>query len=215
MRRPRWIRTVIGRENIWEAGLSWQPSWTLMLPAAPFHSLLWGLWKLQHQQPAPNVVTYTPQYIICHESKGHLAPVVGSPLGGSQLGSLLGSGWSHLASAEMTWLISTLCLPLLEAGLACSHGSGSTPEKNPRACKATWGQDSKPTHHPFCFPKEAPQPALSKRYGNRQTLPLKWRCCKALLTQVTGMGEKMDIFVHQCNSVFMIRLFKWELGPGT
>ena len=216
MRRPLWIRTQSSAGKTSErqdsAGDS-RGHWYFLLPH--FVHFCGVCDNCSINKPAPNVVTYTSQYIIYHKSKGHLAPVMGSPLGGSQLGSLLGSGWSHLASAEMTWLISTLCLPLLEAGLACPHGSGSTPEKNPRACKATWGQDSKPTHHPFCFPKEAPQPAPSKRYGNRQTLPLKWRCCKALLTQVTGMGEKMDKFAHQCNSVFMIRLFNWELGPGT
>lgn len=131
MRRPLWIRTQSSAGKTSErqdsAGDS-RGHWYFLLPH--FIHFCGVCDNCSINKPAPNVVTYTSQYIIYHESKGHLAPVMGSPLGGSQLGSLLGSGWSHLASAEMTWLISTLCLPLLEAGLACSHGSGSTPEKN-------------------------------------------------------------------------------------
>lgn len=46
------------------------------------------------------------------------------------------------------------------------------------------------------------------------TLPLKWRRCKALLTQVTGMGETMDTSVHQCNAVFMIETLIMTLQMG-
>lgn len=156
MRRPQWIKnTVIGRKTSERrtqlATLTDTDASCCPISFASVGSVKIAAWTKQPQM----WWSFTPQYIICHKSKGHLAPLMGSPLGCSQLGSLLGSGWSH-PDLQLRWLGSSPHSPSPGGWPGLFSWQWQRSRKEQRACKATWAKDSKQTHHPFCFPKGSP-----------------------------------------------------------